>query len=235
MGRMDYLAMKTDPVADDLIASDINDLKLAAKKLINDATKLGGLGFGTSFLKWVASFSAIYLLILDRTNWRTNMLTSLLGRGWKMDCIHCSCSKAVLPPTLSRLSGDARIIDSSAGRGSKLLRGNLEEQLGRRSDMPPHRMLPTTRAHPSLGWIPEFLHSEPWNIKHSWHHPSDSLPRLVLGAPLDLATHSVVHCSSVGSSAKLETKTSIFSNVLVMISNVHYQSVQPSSKSRWDY
>ncbi|OMO56794.1 Cold-regulated plasma membrane [Corchorus capsularis] len=78
MGRMDYLAMKTDSTAEDLISSDMNELKLAAKKLISDATKLGGLGFGTSFLKWVASFAAIYLLILDRTNWRTNMLTSLL-------------------------------------------------------------------------------------------------------------------------------------------------------------
>ncbi|KAI9165503.1 hypothetical protein LWI28_015247 [Acer negundo] len=79
MGRMDYLAMKTDDqVTANLIDSDINDLKVAAKNLINHATKLGGLGFGTSFLKWVASFAAIYLLILDRTNWRTNMLTSLL-------------------------------------------------------------------------------------------------------------------------------------------------------------
>ncbi|KAK0603982.1 hypothetical protein LWI29_010857 [Acer saccharum] len=79
MGRMDYLAMKTDDqVTANLINSDINDLKVAAKNLINHATKLGGLGFGTSFLKWVASFAAIYLLILDRTNWRTNMLTSLL-------------------------------------------------------------------------------------------------------------------------------------------------------------
>ncbi|TYI54094.1 hypothetical protein E1A91_D11G051400v1 [Gossypium mustelinum] len=79
MGRMrQYLAMKTDPVAQELISSDIKELKLAAIKLMDDATKLGGLGFGTSFLKWVASFSAIYLLILDRTNWRTNMLTSLL-------------------------------------------------------------------------------------------------------------------------------------------------------------
>lgn len=59
MGRMDYLAMKTDPVAEELLSSDINDLKLAAKKLIKDATKLGGLGFGTAFLKWVASFSAM--------------------------------------------------------------------------------------------------------------------------------------------------------------------------------
>ncbi|KAG6663239.1 cold-regulated 413 plasma membrane protein 2-like [Carya illinoinensis] len=78
MGRMNYLAMKTDPAMEDLIGSDINDLKIAAKRLINHATKLAGLSFGTSFLEWVASFSAIYLLILDRTNWRTNMLTSLL-------------------------------------------------------------------------------------------------------------------------------------------------------------
>ncbi|QHO19146.1 Cold-regulated 413 plasma membrane protein [Arachis hypogaea] len=39
---------------------------------------LGGVGSSTSFLKGLASFAAIYLLILDRTNWRTNMLTSLL-------------------------------------------------------------------------------------------------------------------------------------------------------------
>ncbi|KAK2987503.1 hypothetical protein RJ640_012162 [Escallonia rubra] len=79
MGRKDYLAMKTDAaVTSELIDSDINDLKIAAKNLISHATKLGGLGFGTSFLKWVASFAAIYLLVLDRTNWRTKMLTALL-------------------------------------------------------------------------------------------------------------------------------------------------------------
>ncbi|KAH9663341.1 Cold-regulated 413 plasma membrane protein 2 [Citrus sinensis] len=94
MGRLNYLAMKTDDqVAAELISSDFNELKIAAKKLVNDATRLGGLGFGTSFLKWVASFAAMldllgirwifpkpcsYLLILDRTNWRSNMLTALL-------------------------------------------------------------------------------------------------------------------------------------------------------------
>ncbi|KAI9181741.1 hypothetical protein LWI28_018139 [Acer negundo] len=56
----------------------MEELVLAARKLANHAIKLGGLGFGTSFLEWVASFAAIYLLILDRTNWRTNILTSLL-------------------------------------------------------------------------------------------------------------------------------------------------------------
>lgn len=82
MGRspVGYLAMKTDqnPLTAELIDSDINELKMAAKKLFDHATRLGGLAVGTSFLKWVASFAAIYLLILDRTNWRTNMLTSLL-------------------------------------------------------------------------------------------------------------------------------------------------------------
>ncbi|KAJ8764487.1 hypothetical protein K2173_006227 [Erythroxylum novogranatense] len=79
MGKAEYLKMATDNSAPDgLIESDINELKAAAKKLMIHATKVGGLGFGTSFLKWVASLAAIYLLILDRTNWRTNMLTSLL-------------------------------------------------------------------------------------------------------------------------------------------------------------
>lgn len=60
MGRVDYLAMKTDPIAaTELLNSDINELKIAAKRFIRDATKLGGLGFGTTFLKWVASFAAM--------------------------------------------------------------------------------------------------------------------------------------------------------------------------------
>ncbi|XP_065876514.1 cold-regulated 413 plasma membrane protein 2-like [Euphorbia lathyris] len=78
MGRIEFLKMTTDDAKAELIESDITQLRVAAKKLINDATRLGGLGFGTSLLKWVASFAAIYLLIIDRTNWRTNMLTGLL-------------------------------------------------------------------------------------------------------------------------------------------------------------
>ncbi|KAK7263054.1 hypothetical protein RJT34_30638 [Clitoria ternatea] len=80
MGRilMQYVATKTDLVMANLIDSDVNELKLAAQKLFHDATMLAGAGTGPSFLRWLASFSAIYLLILDRTNWRTNMLTSLL-------------------------------------------------------------------------------------------------------------------------------------------------------------
>lgn len=85
MSRMNYLKMKTEdqtqtrsqnPSAQ--ISSDLKDIANAAKKLASDAIKLGGLGFGTSFLQWVASIAAIYLLVLDRTNWKTNMLTGLL-------------------------------------------------------------------------------------------------------------------------------------------------------------
>uniref|UniRef100_A0A803MCQ1 Uncharacterized protein n=1 Tax=Chenopodium quinoa TaxID=63459 RepID=A0A803MCQ1_CHEQI len=80
MGRgVNYMAMTTELAAANLINSDINKLKIAIMTLIHDATRLGGTsGFGTHFLRWLASLAAIYLLILDRTNWKTNMLTSLL-------------------------------------------------------------------------------------------------------------------------------------------------------------
>ncbi|KAJ7945995.1 Cold regulated membrane protein [Quillaja saponaria] len=80
MVKNNYLAMRTDRQQDltQLINSDFKDLGLAAKKLASHAIKLGGLGFGTAFLEWVAAFAAIYLLILDKTHWNTNILTSLL-------------------------------------------------------------------------------------------------------------------------------------------------------------
>ncbi|KAL6637932.1 hypothetical protein ACP70R_025504 [Stipagrostis hirtigluma subsp. patula] len=85
-GFTSYLAMKTDPAAGGaseaaqaLIEADLRELGVAARKLANHALVLGGgLGFGTSFLKWLAFLAAVYLLILDRTNWKTNMLTGLL-------------------------------------------------------------------------------------------------------------------------------------------------------------
>uniref|UniRef100_A0A0A9D122 COR413-PM2 n=1 Tax=Arundo donax TaxID=35708 RepID=A0A0A9D122_ARUDO len=85
-GFASYLAMKTDPAGDGaseaaraLIDSDLRELGVAARKLANHAFVLGGgFGFGTSFLKWLAFLAAVYLLILDRTNWKTNMLTGLL-------------------------------------------------------------------------------------------------------------------------------------------------------------
>ncbi|XP_021730768.1 cold-regulated 413 plasma membrane protein 2-like [Chenopodium quinoa] len=81
MGRgVNYMAMTPEQLAAaNLINSDINELKIVVMTLIHDASRLGGTsGFGTHFLRWLASLAAIYLLILDRTNWRTNMLTSLL-------------------------------------------------------------------------------------------------------------------------------------------------------------
>ncbi|XP_062214448.1 cold-regulated 413 plasma membrane protein 1-like [Phragmites australis] len=80
-----YLAMKTDPAggaseaARALIDSDLQELGAAARKLANHVLVLGGgLVVGTSFLKWLAFLAAVYLLVLDRTNWKTNMLTGLL-------------------------------------------------------------------------------------------------------------------------------------------------------------
>ncbi|KAL9248491.1 Cold-regulated 413 plasma membrane protein 2-like protein [Drosera capensis] len=77
----EMLRMSTDTAAADAtISSDPKQVSsnAAAKKLAAHAIKLGGLGFGTTFLQWFAAFAAIYLLILDRTNWKTNILTGLL-------------------------------------------------------------------------------------------------------------------------------------------------------------
>ncbi|XP_030522859.1 cold-regulated 413 plasma membrane protein 1-like [Rhodamnia argentea] len=78
MGKHGSLAMRTDRVASDLIASDLKEMSYAAKKLMNHAIELRSSGLGTTILECVASVAAIYLLVLDRTHWRTNMLTSLL-------------------------------------------------------------------------------------------------------------------------------------------------------------
>ncbi|KAI3895722.1 hypothetical protein MKW98_025513 [Papaver atlanticum] len=78
MVRTEYIAMKTDEKTTVALTSDLQDLKSAAKKFANDVIKLGGFGFGSSFFQWLACVAAIYLLILDRTNWKTEMLTQLL-------------------------------------------------------------------------------------------------------------------------------------------------------------
>ncbi|KAF3435644.1 hypothetical protein FNV43_RR22735 [Rhamnella rubrinervis] len=78
MGQMSYLRMRTEKEASDLVSSDLKDLTTAARNLANHSIKLAGSGFVTTFLEWLACFAAIYLLVLDRTNWKTNILTSLL-------------------------------------------------------------------------------------------------------------------------------------------------------------
>ena len=62
---MGYLKMKTDSdlgAATELLTSDLNDVGTAMKKFANHAIQLGGLGFGTSFLKWVACFAAMLVV-----------------------------------------------------------------------------------------------------------------------------------------------------------------------------
>ncbi|CAN8270822.1 unnamed protein product [Cochlearia groenlandica] len=76
---MTFTAMRRDHgTLDAMLSSDFNELAIAAKNLANHAFMLTGSGFGTSLFEWIASIAAIYLLVLDRTNWKTNMLTSLL-------------------------------------------------------------------------------------------------------------------------------------------------------------
>nr|ANY40009.1 cold-regulated COR413pm [Phlox subulata] len=78
MGKGGYLAMKTDP-SGDLLSSDLNELGQSFQKLANHALHMGlGLGLGGTLFQWIASAAAIYLLVLDRTNWKTNVLTTLL-------------------------------------------------------------------------------------------------------------------------------------------------------------
>lgn len=87
MVKSAFLAMTTDPAPDssglDLIRSDLRDMATAAGGLFVHAVSLAdGVhssgGVLTHILKFVAAFAAIYLLVLDRTNWKTNMLTALL-------------------------------------------------------------------------------------------------------------------------------------------------------------
>ncbi|KAG5548031.1 hypothetical protein RHGRI_013657 [Rhododendron griersonianum] len=72
MGIDNYLKMKTGQRA---IAADFQDLGHSLKRLGNHVL---GSGLGSTLLQWIASVAAIYLLVLDRTNWRTNILTALL-------------------------------------------------------------------------------------------------------------------------------------------------------------
>nr|ABF70021.1 cold acclimation protein-related [Musa acuminata] len=91
--RNEYLRMKTDyaPVGgDDLIQSDLKELGVAARKLANHALMVGGgLGVGTTFFKFLASFAA--------------MSVFLDFRGiWKMDCVYCYCPAPFLPSAFPR-------------------------------------------------------------------------------------------------------------------------------------
>ena len=61
MDQKSYLRMRTEYDTTDLISKDVKDLGKALKKLANHSFKLASLGFGTSFLEWVACFAAMYV------------------------------------------------------------------------------------------------------------------------------------------------------------------------------
>lgn len=56
-----YLAMKTDVITDSrLMESDgVKVLGVVSRKVAGQALMISGLGFGTTVLKWVASFAAM--------------------------------------------------------------------------------------------------------------------------------------------------------------------------------
>lgn len=59
-GEMGFLKMKTDQISNDLLESDLRELRIAAKKLANHAFILGsGLGFGTTVYQFLASIAAM--------------------------------------------------------------------------------------------------------------------------------------------------------------------------------
>lgn len=86
----------------------------------------------------------------------------------------------------SRLVGDARFIDSSSGSCSKFLCPHPEGQLDWRFYMPDHRLLLAARAHPSIRWVPELIHTESWHLQHPWHHCFVGLSCLALGTSFPL-------------------------------------------------
>ncbi|KAJ9704878.1 hypothetical protein PVL29_003092 [Vitis rotundifolia] len=155
MGKKGYLAMRTDTDTTDLISSDLRDLGNAAKKLATHAIKLGSLGFGTTFLEWVASFAAIYLLILDRTNWKTNILTALL-----IPYIFFS-----LPSILFNF------FSGQVGKWIAFIAVVLRLFFPKR--------FPGT--HQGIWWVQKFLYTEAWHIKHHWINSSAGLSCLGSG------------------------------------------------------
>ncbi|KAK3149221.1 hypothetical protein QOZ80_3AG0214520 [Eleusine coracana subsp. coracana] len=75
-----YLAMGSASEATQaLINSDMQDLGVATQNLASHLfIHIGYLVMASSVFKWLAFIAAVYLLVLDRTHWRTNMLTTLL-------------------------------------------------------------------------------------------------------------------------------------------------------------
>ena len=59
--------MLTDSDVSDLISSDLRELRNAGKKLATHVVKLSAVGFGATFLQWIASFAAMYVSLSHTT------------------------------------------------------------------------------------------------------------------------------------------------------------------------
>lgn len=75
MGKRSSLSIKAGLI-DDSDADGFGAISRNAGRQLAEMVVLGSVS--VSILRWLASIAAIYLLILDRTNWRTNILTGLL-------------------------------------------------------------------------------------------------------------------------------------------------------------
>lgn len=77
-----------------------------------------------------------------------------------------------------RLAWAAWFSDPSAGSCSKLPCSPCTRNMVRLFHQPFHRMLPSSRTHPSLGWVQELVHAAPRCVKHFRDRPSFGLPCL---------------------------------------------------------
>eukprot|EP00249_Psilotum_nudum_P036070 c6272_g1_i1 orf=139-741(+) len=77
MGFKGSLPLKAGP--EGYVADDLRTISFAARDLGVHTVALVGASFQSAgFLRWLAVIAAIYLLVLQRTGWRTNILTALL-------------------------------------------------------------------------------------------------------------------------------------------------------------
>ena len=79
---------------------------------------------------------------------------------------------------LYRLARDAWFSDPSASGISSLSSSPYTWNLDWLYHQSFHRLLPSSRTYPSLGWVQAFVHAAPWCIKHSRDHPYSGLPCL---------------------------------------------------------
>lgn len=78
MGKRSALSIKAGLLGGSF-SDDMDDMASASRNAGRHLVEMVVLGStSVSILRWLASIAAIYLLILDRTNWRTNILTGLL-------------------------------------------------------------------------------------------------------------------------------------------------------------